>query len=133
MVQLNPTADKNLPLPKDRGKCVPFDYRQFSFEEKYFYFVFYGNVLILGYDHTEKKVRIGPLAENTHPEIRDKIEEMLTESHDMTPKDAKEVVDHTWKDTPDDMKIKCTANLPELFSRLKKQGVKVRPFESQLL
>ena len=91
------------------------------------------DVLILGYDHTEKKVRIGPLAENTHPEIRDKIEEMLTESHDMTPKDAKEVVDHTWKDTPDDMKIKCTANLPELFSRLKKQGVKVRPFESQLL
>ena len=88
------------------------------------------DVLILGYDHTEKKVRIGPLAENTHPEIRDKIEEMLTESHDMTPKDAKEVVDHTWKDTPDDMKIKCTANLPELFSRLKKQGVKVRPFES---
>ena len=83
------------------------------------------DVLILGYDHTEKKVRIGPLAENTHPEIRDKIEEMLTESHDMTPKDAKEVVDHTWKDTPDDMKIKCTANLPELFSRLKKQGVKV--------
>lgn len=80
---------------------------------------------LLGYDHTEKKVRIGPLAENTHPEIRDKIEEMLTESHDMTPKHAKEVVDHTWKDTPDDMKIKCTANLPELFSRLKKQGVKI--------
>ena len=89
---------------------------------------YYGNVLILGYDHTEKKVRIGPLAENTHPEIRDKIEEMLTESHDMTPKHAKEVVDHTWKDTPDDMKIKCTANLLELFSRLKNQGVKVRPF-----
>jgi hypothetical protein len=46
----------------------------------------------------------------------------------MTPKHAKEVVDHTWKDTPDDMKIKCTANLLELFSRLKNQGVKVRPF-----
>ena len=51
---------------------------------------------------------------------------MLTESHDMTPNHAKQVVDNTWRDTPEDMKIKLTANLPELFSRLKNQGVKVR-------
>ena len=37
-----------------------------------------------------------------------------------------QVVDNTWRDTPEDMKIKLTANLPELFSRLKNQGVKVR-------
>ena len=81
---------------------------------------------LLGYDHNEQKVRIGPLAENTHPQIRDKIEEMLTISHDMTPKQAKQVVDHTWRETPEDMKIKLTGNLPELFIRLKNQGVKVR-------
>ena len=28
---------------------------------------------VLGYDHAEKKVRVGALAENTHPQIRDKI------------------------------------------------------------
>lgn len=80
---------------------------------------------LLGYDHNEQKVRIGPLAENTHPQIRDKIEEMLTISHDMTPKQAKQVVDHTWRETPEDMKIKLTGNLPELFIRLKNQGVKI--------
>ena len=68
--------------------------------------------------------RIGALAENTHPQIKDKIEEMLV-SQKLEPSHAKEVVKSTWKDTPDDMAIKLTANLPEIFSRLKKEGVKV--------
>ena len=80
---------------------------------------------LLGYDHDKQKIRIGPLAENTHPQIRDKIEEMLTESQNMTPKHAEQVLDHTWRDTPENMKIKLTADLPKLFSRLKNQGVKV--------
>ena len=54
---------------------------------------------------------------------------MLTESHDMTPKHAKQVLDHTWRDTPENMKIKLTADLPKLFSRLKNQGVKVSNLE----
>ncbi len=80
---------------------------------------------VLGYDHAKEKVRIGALAENTHPQIRDKIEEMLTSSLKLDPMHAKQVVDHTWRDTPDDMAIKMTGNLPELFSRLKHHGVKV--------
>ena len=79
---------------------------------------------VLGYDHEEKKVRIGALAENTHPQIKDKIEEMLV-SQKLEPSHAKEVVNSTWKDTPDDMAIKLTANLPKIFGRLKKEGVKV--------
>lgn len=81
---------------------------------------------VLGYDHAEKKVRIGALAENTHPQIRDKIEEMLTSSLKLEPTEAKKVVDHTWRDTPENMAIKMTANLPQLFDRLKGQGVKVK-------
>ena len=50
---------------------------------------------------------------------------MLTESQNMTPKHAEQVLDHTWRDTPENMKIKLTADLPKLFSRLKNQGVKV--------
>ena len=80
---------------------------------------------VLGYDHEENKVRIGALAENTHPQIKDKIEEMLTESLNFEPNEAKEVLDDTWQDTPEDMKIKMTGNLPDLFQRLKSQGVKV--------
>jgi FMN phosphatase YigB (HAD superfamily) len=81
---------------------------------------------VLGYDEEEDKVRIGALAENTHPQIRTKIEEMLV-SLKLSPNDAKEVVDNTWRDTPDDLAIKLTANLKELFKRLKRQGVKVGP------
>ncbi len=83
---------------------------------------------VLGYDEKEKKVRIGALAENTHPQIRDKIEEMLTTNSlkKLSPKDAKEVLDDTWQDTPEDMDIKLTANLANLFRRLKSENVKVR-------
>ena len=87
---------------------------------------------VLGYDHAENKVRIGALAENTHPQIKDKIEEMLTESLDFEPKEAEKVVNETWQDTPEDMKIKLTGNLPELFNRLKSQGVKVSTLVSRI-
>ena len=80
---------------------------------------------VLGYDHAQDKVKIGALAENTHPQIRTKIEEMLV-SMKFEPKHAKEVVDNTWMDTPEDMDIKLTANLSLLFQRLKSEGIKVR-------
>ena len=38
---------------------------------------------------------------------------------------AKEVVDKTWRDTPENMSIKLTGNLHSLFYRLKGQGVKI--------
>ena len=79
---------------------------------------------VLGYDHTEKKVRIGALAEATHPQIRDIIEEMLI-SNKFEPNDAKKVVNTTWRDTPEELDIKLTANVPFLFQKLKKEGVKV--------
>ena len=68
----------------------------------------------------------GPLAENTHPQIKDKIEEMLVSKESFEPQKAKEVMDSTWTDTPEDMAIKLTANVPLLFQRLKNEGVKVR-------
>ena len=67
----------------------------------------------------------GPLAENTHPQIKDKIEEMLISKESFEPQKAKEVMDSTWTDTPEDMAIKLTANVPLLFQRLKNEGVKV--------
>ena len=36
---------------------------------------------VLGYDHSENRVRIGSLAENTHPQIREKLQGMLQEDH----------------------------------------------------
>ena len=80
---------------------------------------------VLGYDLKENRVKIGALAENTHPQIRDKIEEMLI-SLKLDPDRAKRVLKDTWRDTPENMAIKLTANLPELFLRLKNEGVKVR-------
>ena len=77
-----------------------------------------------------KKVKSDFELTKVYVQIIDKIEEMLTESHDMTPKHAKQVLDHTWRDTPENMKIKLTADLPKLFSRLKSQGVKVSNFET---
>jgi len=79
---------------------------------------------VLGYDHAQDKVKIGALAENTHPQIRTKIEEMLV-SMKFEPKHAKEVVDNTWRDTPENMDIKLTANLSVLFQRLKNEGIKI--------
>ena len=70
------------------------------------------------------------MAENTHPQIKDKIEEMLVSKERFEPEKAKEVMDSTWTDTPEDMAIKLTANVPLLFQRLKNEGVKVRNFTS---
>ena len=80
---------------------------------------------VLGYDHKEKRIGMGTLAENTHPQIRDKIEEMLQIERGFCPVRAKDVVDKTWKDTPENMSIKLTGNLHSLFYRLKKEGVKI--------
>ena len=80
---------------------------------------------VLGYDHKEKRIGLGMLAENTHPQIKDKIEEMLQFERGFDQRKAKEVVDKTWKDTPENLSIKLTGNLHSLFYRLKCQGVKI--------
>ena len=80
---------------------------------------------VLGYDHKEKKVGMGTLAENTHPQIKQQIEEMLQLEMGFDSLKAKEVVDKTWRDTPENMSIKLTGNLHSLFYRLKGQGVKI--------
>ncbi|TRY63969.1 hypothetical protein TCAL_11167 [Tigriopus californicus] len=80
---------------------------------------------VLGYDHSENKVRIGALAENTHPQIRVKIEAMLTENRGFSEVEAKQAVASSWKDTPEDMKVKMTGDCHDLFNRLKNEGVKI--------
>merc|ERR1712223_789962 len=80
---------------------------------------------VLGYDKETRKVRIGPLAENTHPQIKQKLETMLTQERGFHPDDAKVLVEKTWKDTPENMRIKMTGDLHHLFSRLKLNGVKI--------
>merc|ERR1712045_360591 len=55
----------------------------------------------------------------------DKIEKMLVSKERFEPEKAKEVMDSTWTDTPEDMAIKLTANVPLLFQRLKNEGVKI--------
>jgi len=80
---------------------------------------------VLGYDHKEKKVGMGALAENTHPQIKQQIEEMLELERGFCKLEAKEVVNRTWKDTPDNMSIKLTGDLHSLFYRLKCQGVRI--------
>ena len=80
---------------------------------------------VLGYDHEEDKVRIGALAENTHPQIKDKIYDMLTEERGLSEGKAKKVVEDTWLDTPEDLSIKLTGNLHRLFHTLKSEGVKI--------
>ena len=80
---------------------------------------------VLGYDHSNKKVKIGALAENTHPQIRDKIEDMLEERVGFSETEAKKVVDKSWMDTPEDMKVKMTGDVHDMFERLKASGVKI--------
>ena len=80
---------------------------------------------VLGYDHTSNKIKIGALAENTHPQIRSKIEDMLTTDRGLTPSQARSVVDATWKDTPEDLQVKSTGPLRDLFTMLQKSGIKI--------
>ena len=58
---------------------------------------------------------------------------MLVSKERFEPEKAKEVMDSTWTDTPEDMAIKLTANVPLLFQRLKNEGVKVRIFTSYVI
>jgi len=80
---------------------------------------------MLGYDIHTKRVRMGMLAEKTHPYIKEKVEEMLVTEHKFSDWEAKNVMDKTWKDTPENMQIKMTGNIGVIFEKLKSQGVKI--------
>jgi len=79
---------------------------------------------LMGYDYKTKKIGMGMLAEKTHPYIKEKMVEMLVKQgfHEW---EAKKVLDKTWKDTPENMQIKMTGNLTDLFSRLKERDIKI--------
>jgi len=79
---------------------------------------------LMGYDKVNKKVRMGMLAEKTHPYIKEKVVEML-ETQGFSNWEAKNVVTKTWRDTPNDMQIKSTGNLRTLFQRLKDKNIKI--------
>lgn len=79
---------------------------------------------LMGYDKKAKKVRMGMLAEKTHPYIKEKVVEML-ETQGFSNWEAKNVVTKTWRDTPNDMQIKMTGNLRTLFQRLKDRKIKI--------
>jgi len=79
---------------------------------------------LMGYDYETKKIGMGMLAEKTHPYIKEKVVEMLVKQgfHEW---EAKQVLDKTWKDTPENMQIKMTGNLRDLFSRLREKNIKI--------
>ena len=60
------------------------------------------------------------LAEKTHPYIKEKVVEMLIKQG-FSDWEAKNVLKNTWKDTPENMQIKMTGNLRDLFSRLREK------------
>ena len=68
------------------------------------------------------------MAENTNDEVKDKIEEMLVSEFNFKPPKAREVIDSTWTNTPENMIIKLTADIPLLFQRLKDENVKVNMY-----
>merc|ERR1712032_1321657 len=80
---------------------------------------------MLGYDQASKRVRMGMLAEKTHPYIMEKVVEMLMTEFKFNKEEATEVMDKTWKDTPENMQIKSTGNLGLLFKTLKEQDIKI--------
>ncbi len=80
---------------------------------------------VLGYDASRCRVRIGALAENTHPQIRTMIEEMLYRDRGFTPSEASFIVDEAFEDQPGDMKIKTTGDVGGLFERLRCAGIKI--------
>jgi len=84
-----------------------------------------GNVYqLMGYDYATKKIGMGMLAEKTHPYIKEKVLEMLVKQG-LSEWEAKNVLEKTWKDTPENMQIKVTGNLGDLFSRLKEKNIKI--------
>jgi len=80
---------------------------------------------MLGYDSKSKKVRMGMLAEKTHPYIKEKVGEMLMKECSFSKWEAEEVMKKTWKDTPENLQIKMTGNLSSLFKQLKQKGMKI--------
>ena len=81
---------------------------------------------MLGYDQASKRVRMGMLAEKTHPYIMEKVVEMLMSEFKFSKEEATQVMDKTWKDTPENMQIKSTGNLGLLFKTLKEQGLSLK-------
>ena len=81
---------------------------------------------MLGYDQATKRVRMGMLAEKTHPYIMEKVVEMLISEFKFSKEEATQVMDKTWKDTPENMQIKSTGNLGLLFKTLKEQGLSLK-------
>jgi len=79
---------------------------------------------LMGYDLDTKKIRMGMLAEKTHPYIKEKVVEMLIKQG-FSEWEAKNVLKNTWKDTPENMQIKMTGNLKNLFARLKEKNIKI--------
>ena len=77
---------------------------------------------MLGYDHQSKRVRMGMLAEKTHPYIKEKVIDMLETHHRFSRWEATRVMEKTWKDTPENLQIKMTGNLATIFKKLKDQG-----------
>ena len=67
---------------------------------------------------------MGMLAEKTHPYIKEKVLEMLIKQG-FSEWEAKNVLNKTWKDTPENMQIKMTGNLRDLFSRLRARNIKI--------
>ena len=84
---------------------------------------------MLGYDSKSKRVRMGMLAEKTHPYIKQKVVEMLMEQCNFSQWEAEEVMNKTWKDTPEDLQIKLTGNLTSLFKQLKEKGTSSKTYD----
>jgi len=78
----------------------------------------------MGYDSEKREIKMGMLAEKTHPYIRDKVVEMLV-AQGFSEWEAAEVLEKTWKDTPENMQIKMTGNIRALFARLKERNIKI--------
>jgi len=79
---------------------------------------------LMGYNSETKKIGMGMLAEKTHPYIKEKVIEMLVRQG-FNKWEAKKVLEKTWKDTPENMQIKMTGNLRDLFSRLRERKIKI--------
>jgi len=76
-------------------------------------------------DHRERKVRMGSLAENTHPQIRDTIERMLQRDCGFSAAEAHRAVASSWLDTPEQLQIKTTVDVAGMFQALRREDVKV--------
>ena len=55
--------------------------------------------------------------------IKEKVVEMLISEYNFSQWEADEVLKKTWKDTPENLQIKMTGNLGDLFKQLKAQNI----------